>query len=239
MEASGEGEREEKVSMIGTSSDLIIRLHSLGYDNPSRDPWWWPHSGRFETLIGAILTQNTTWKSVEISLDNLKQERLLEPEALANVPLERLEPLIRPSGYFRNKSYNLQQLSRNMLETFGSFEGFAVEVDRDWLMAQRGIGHETADAILNYACYREVMVVDSYTARLLEALDYPQSDYLHVQSWMLHGLSEGCREVFPDLPLAQGYARYHGMVVEYVKVNKHGKRVDVEPLQVMRDEEPK
>ena len=170
-----------------------------------------------------------------MSLGNLEREGLLAPEALANIPLERLESLVRPSGYFRNKSYNLQQLSRKILETFGSFEGFASEVDRDWLMVQRGIGNETADAILNYACYREVMVVDSYTARLLEALDYPQSDYLHVQSWMLQGLPEGCRKVFPDLPLAQCYARYHGMVVEYAKVNKRGKQVDVEPLQVMRD----
>jgi len=217
--------------MISTSSDLLCRLYSLGYDNPSRDPWWWPRSGRFETLVGAILTQNTTWKSVEISLKNLEDKGLLEPEALASAPLEMLETLVRPSGYFRNKSRNLQQLSRNVMATFCSFEKFAAEVDRDWLMAQRGIGNETADAILNYACYRKAMVVDSYTARLLEALGYPQPDYLHVQSWMLGGLSKGCRQIFPAISLAQCYARYHGMVVEYAKVNRSGRSIDVSALQ--------
>ncbi len=216
--------------MITTSTDLLVHLHTLGYDNPTRDPWWWPHSGTFETLVGAILTQNTTWQSVEKSLDALRQVGLLTSEALAQVPIEALEPLIRPSGYYRNKSRNLQALSRALLDDFGDFETFAVQVSRNWLMARRGIGNETADAILNYACYREAMVVDNYTARLLEALGHPQPDYLHVQSWMLEGITDGCRQVFPDLPQAQCYARYHGMVVEYAKVNRSGRSVDVSVL---------
>ena len=217
--------------MITTSADLLIRLHALGYENPSRDPWWWPRSGRFETLVGAILTQNTTWQSVETSLDALRQAGLLIPEAFVHAPTELLEALIRPSGYYRNKTLNLNELTRILLDDFGDFETFAAQVSRDWLMARRGIGHETADAILNYACYREAMVVDSYTARLLEALGHAQPDYLHVQSWMLAGLEDGCRHVFPDLPLAQGYARYHGMIVEYAKVHRRGRNIDVFPLQ--------
>ena len=217
--------------MITTSSDLLLHLHILGYDNPTRDPWWWPHSGKFETLVGAILTQNTTWQSVEKSLDALRQAGFLIPETLVQTSVDVLESLIRPSGYYRNKSRNLQALSRALLDDFGDFETFAVQVSRDWLMARRGVGNETADAILNYACYREAMVVDSYTARLLEALGHPQPGYLRVQSWMLEGLPDGCRQVFPDLPLAQCHARYHGMVVEYGKVNKKGQRVDVEPLK--------
>ena len=217
--------------MITTSTDLLFRIHTLGYDNPTRDPWWWPHSGKFETLVGAILTQNSTWKSVEVSLENLRQAGLLSPEAFVQTPTEVLEPLIRPSGYYRNKARNLSELTHALLEEFGHFETFKGLVSRDWLMARRGIGHETADAILNYACYREVMVVDSYTARLLEALGHPQPEYLPVQSWMLEGLEHGCRHVFPDLPLAQCYARYHGMVVEYAKVHRNGRNIDIRPLQ--------
>jgi len=213
---------------IHTSSDLLIRLHQLSYDNPSRDPWWWPNTGTFETVIGAILTQNTTWLSVEKSLSNLAEA--LTPETLSAMPTEELEAHIRPSGYYRNKARNLQELSRAMLDDFGNFETFTAEVTRDWLMSRRGIGNETADAILNYACYREAFVVDSYTARLLEALGYPQKDYLAVQRWMLSGVESGCREVFSDLSLAQCYARYHGMVVEYCKVNRVGKRIDIASL---------
>ena len=217
---------------IDTSSDLLSRLKTLGYDNPSRDSWWWPNSGTFETVIGAILTQNTTWISVEKSLTHLRAHDLLEPESLAAAEPEILEPLIRPSGYYRNKTRNLQALSRALLEDFGDFETFAREVTRDWLMARRGIGNETADAILNYACYREAFVVDSYTARLLEALGHLQSDYLAVQRWMISGVETGCHSVFPDLPIAQCYARYHGMVVEYCKLNRVGRGIGVEPLKI-------
>jgi len=217
--------------MISDSSDLLLRLHSLSYDNPSRDPWWWPRSGRFETLIGAILTQNTAWQNVEIAITNLSKAGLLEMHALCRVPQETLEELVRPSGYFRNKARNLIALTQAIENDFGTFEEFQTVVSRDWLMAQRGIGNETADAILNYACYREAMVVDSYTARLLEALGQSKTDYAGVQQWMTEGVEAGCRQAFPNLPLAQCYARYHGMVVEYAKANRKGKEILAAPLE--------
>ena len=60
--------------MIDTSLELLSRLKSLGYDNASRDPWWWPNSGTFEVVAGAILTQNANWERVELSLENLRNE---------------------------------------------------------------------------------------------------------------------------------------------------------------------
>ena len=215
---------------IHTSTDLLLRLHALGLDNPSRDPWWWPHSGTFETVVGAILTQNTTWTSVEKSLHHLSDAALLDPARLAHASRGELETLIRPSGYYRNKARNLQELAQAMLEDFGDFRTFSAQVTRDWLMGRRCIGNETADAILTYACYREAFVVDSYTARLLEALGAPQRDYLSVQRWMQDGIEAGCRTAFPDLPKAQCYARYHGMVVEYCKVNRSGRAITVDKL---------
>jgi endonuclease-3 related protein len=218
------------VTSIRSSADLLTRLHHLGYDNPSRDPWWWPNTGEFQTVISAIMTQNTTWISVEKSLKNLVDAFLLDPRSLTDAPREQLEELIRPSGYYRNKARNIQEIAQALMDDFGDFETFTAKVTRDWLMSRRGVGHETADAILNYACYREAMVVDSYTARLLEALKQSQKDYRAVQSWMLEGVEAGCRAAFPDLSLAQCYARYHGMVVEYCKVNRAGKRIDAAPL---------
>ncbi len=215
---------------IHTSTDLLLRLHSLGYDDPTRDPWWWPDSGTFGTVISAVLTQNTTWRSVERSLEALRKYDLLKPHTLIRAETELLEECIRPSGYYRNKARNLQELTQAMLKDFGDFETFARKVGRDWLMARRGIGNETADAILNYACYREAFVVDSYTARLLEALGYPQPDYAALQRWMLKGIEVGCPACFPHLPKAQCYARYHGMVVEYCKANRTGGQIEVDTL---------
>ena len=210
---------------MSDSFDLLLRLKTLGYDNTSRDPWWWPESGTFTVVVGAVLTQNAKWDRVEHSLENLRKEGLLAPQKLAEYPALSLEALIRPSGFHTAKGRNLRELSRKILEEFESFETFRQSVDRDWLLACRGIGPETADAILNYACYREAFVVDSYTARLLAALGYELTGYDAVQEWMLEGLSGREAELFPCFSLAQCYARAHGMVVEYCKVNRRGRKI--------------
>ena len=215
---------------ISDSFELLARLKVLGFDNPSRDPWWWPGSGSFETLVGAILTQNSRWERVEISLENLRNGGVLEPEKLASYPETSLQALIRPSGFHTAKARNLEEISRKILEDFGSFEEFREAVDREWLLARRGVGPETADAILNYACYREAFVVDSYTARLLEALGYTLESYDAVQEWMLEGLEGRCGELFPDFSTAQCFARSHGMIVEYCKRHRRGKKIETSLL---------
>ncbi len=215
---------------IVNSYELLSCLKTVGYDNASRDPWWWPASGSFEVVVGAILTQNANWERVERSLENLRNEALLDPEKLAQYPAASLEALIRPSGFHTAKGRNLRDLSRKMLERFGSFAAFRREVDREWLLARRGIGPETADAILNYACYREAFVVDSYTARLLNALGYEFDGYDALQEWMVAGLEGESRRLFPLLTRAQCYARAHGMVVEYCKANRRGRKIDVSAL---------
>ncbi|ADV45576.1 3-methyladenine DNA glycosylase [Nitratifractor salsuginis] len=217
--------------MIDNSFELLFRLKSVGYDNPSRDPWWWPNSGSFEVVVGGILTQNANWERVELSLENLRNKGLLNPESLAEYPAASLEALIRPSGFHTAKGRNLRELSRAMLEKFGSFDAFRQEVSREWLLERRGVGPETADAILNYACYREAFVVDSYTARLLAALGYELESYDAVQSWMLEGLAGREKELFAGMPAAQIYARSHGMVVEYCKANRKGRQIRVEALR--------
>ncbi len=216
--------------MISSATELFLKLKELGYDNKARDPWWWPQSGSFKVVVGAILTQNTSWHNVEKSFLNLEEHSLIELEALASTPLALLEELICPSGFFRAKSKNLQQLSRNILDDFGRFDLFQESVTREWLLVQRGIGQESADAILNYACYQEAFVVDSYTNRLLQAFGYDFSSYDELQEWIVDDFYTNYKAVFPKLPRAQAYARAHGMVVEYCKVNKVGRKIKIEQL---------
>lgn len=186
-------------------------------------PLWWPEYGTFEVVIGAILTQNTQWSRVKISLENLAQHNLLNLESLSQCDNETLMELIRPSGLFKAKAQNLIRLSRAIVEAFGSFEEFALNVDREWLLSQKGIGPETADSILCYACGRSVMVVDSYTARLLNAFGYEFESYDDLQEWCERGIKTHAEESkLPEL-----FAHFHGMIVEYVKSNCKGKRVEI------------
>src|ERR1700760_3241320 len=61
---------------------------------------WWPAQSRFEVIVGAYLTQNTNWLNVEKAMMNLRKARVLNPQAIREMPLENLQELIRPSGYF-------------------------------------------------------------------------------------------------------------------------------------------
>lgn len=121
--------------------------------------------------------------------------------------------LIRPSGLFKAKASNLIRLSRNLLDDFGDFGNFAQNVDREWLLRQKGIGPETADSILCYALKRPVMVVDSYTARLLRSYGYEFESYDELQEWC----EAGIRAEMDEEKLHEAFVRFHGMIVEYGK----------------------
>ena len=85
---------------------------------------WWPGDSAFEMMVGAVLTQNTNWQNVEKAIRNLRQADLLEPHALYNVPVEELEELLRPAGYFRVKARRLRSLLEFIVNRYdGSLDG--------------------------------------------------------------------------------------------------------------------
>lgn len=132
---------------------------------------WWPGDSPFEVIVGAILTQNTSWKNVEIAISRLRECRLLSPSAIREAPLRQLQRLIRSSGYFRQKARKLKTFCEFLhVEYGGSLKRmFATPtvVLREKLLGVFGIGPETADSILLYAGRHEVFVVDAYTKRML------------------------------------------------------------------------
>ena len=216
------------------SYELLKALVSLELPVQAYDPWWWPNSGTYEVVIGALLTQNTKWRKVEEALENLRSLEALTIEGLAGLDEDLLREAIRPAGFYNTKAKRLKLLNQSIGDKFGDFETFQYGVERHWLLGKKGIGEETADAILNYACYREAMVVDSYTAALLGSFGYTFEDYRGIQAWLIEGLKDydiKVRELFPRESKAQIYALFHGMIVEYCKHYKKGKKVDITPFE--------
>jgi endonuclease-3 related protein len=157
--------------MPGTlaSPDLMAYYRAL---SESLGPMkWWPAKTPFEVIIGAILVQNTAWSNVELAIENLRRERLLSFAALERVPIARLERLVRPSGYFRQKARKLKGFVAFVREEFGGSLGRMFRMPtaelRERLLELHGIGPETADSILLYAGGHTVFVVDAYTHRML------------------------------------------------------------------------
>lgn len=214
---------------MNNSYALYQTLQSLGYPKELRDPYWWPNSGTFEVVAGAILTQQTKWQKVEKALENLRGENILSVEEMAKCDIKLLSSLIKPSGFYNTKAKRLQSLCRAILETYGNFAAFQKEVTRAWLLEQKGIGEETADSILCYACYRDVLVVDNYTRQLLQAFNFTFETYQETQEWMTAGIEEHIKK--ESATLLTIFSQYHGMVVEYCKEHTRGKYIDIGELQ--------
>ncbi len=174
---------------------------------------WWPAETPFEVCVGAILTQNTNWGNVEKAIANLKREGLLSALALRDVAVDRLAETIRPAGYFNVKSVRLKGFISWLFDRFeGSVERMAGE---DWprlrkeLLTVKGIGPETADSILLYACGKPTFVVDAYTKRLLTGLGLitGKEGYEEVRALFMNNLPA-------DVAL---FNEYHALIVQHAK----------------------
>ena len=128
---------------------------------------------RFEVIVGAILTQQTNWRSVERAIENLKSRGLLNPHSLATASLDQIEVLIRHLNFFRQKARRINNFSRHLVEKYGSLDKFfskPTEETREELLSLKGIGPETADSILLYAADKLIFPIDAYTIRLCKRL---------------------------------------------------------------------
>ena len=132
---------------------------------------WWPGETPFEVIVGAILTQNTSWRNVEKAIQNLKEKKVLHVKGIHRLKRSQLARLIRSSGYFRIKAERLKAFVDFLSENYGGDlkkmmkEG--VETLRQRLLQVKGIGPETADSILLYGLRKPIFVVDAYTKRIL------------------------------------------------------------------------
>jgi len=224
----------ESLPLLADSFELLAALKDAGYLQTTRDPLWWPYSGTERVVIGALLTQQTKWERVEESLALLEAEGMCSLASLASAHPDEIKACIKPSGFYNTKAERLKLLAANILETYGTFSAFQEQTERDWLLSQKGIGMESADSILCYACHRPVMVVDSYTSRLLDTLGYTFENYMQIQEWMHEGIEADENRVRAlygeDVPLSKVYARFHGKIVEFAKNHINGKRVDTSVL---------
>lgn len=157
---------------------------------------WWPGETELEMMVGAVLTQNTSWKNVEKAINNLKEKGILNVEGLNAIPANMLAEEIRPAGYFNIKTGRLKNLIRFIVENYSGDMNLLLrektEVLREGLLSVKGVGPETADSILLYAAKRPVFVIDAYTYRILNrhSLVEDQITYYELQSLFKDNLVE-------------------------------------------------
>jgi endonuclease III related protein len=174
---------------------------------------WWPAETRLEVILGAILTQNTTWRNAALAVSNLREAGLLELDRLRDEPETRLQALIRPAGFFRQKARTIRAFvdwldAAHGGSLRGMFAKSAGEL-RSALLEVKGLGPETVDAILLYAGRKPVFVADAYTRRVLvrHGLLAAGSTYAETQEFIHRHLA----------PEATVYNEFHALLVEVGK----------------------
>lgn len=171
---------------------------------------WWPADSKFEIAVGAILVQNTNWRNVDRSLTNLRAVTAFDPLRLAQLTQTQLIPLIRPSGFYQNKSRALLALfawlakRRFDLAAIGTTPPTAL---RQQLLDLPGIGEETADALRLYVFDQPTFIADQYARRLFTWLGVATTSYRQLFTKM--------PEV-ADWPLADAQ-EFHGLIDNFGK----------------------
>lgn len=176
---------------------------------------WWPAKTPLEVVLGAYLTQNTSWRAVERSIENLRQAGALTLEGLRQTPEEQLRLLIRPSGYMLRKAAAILSFVAFLNRDYsGSLEHLAAEptqVLRQKLLQLPGVGPETADAIMLYALGHPVMVVDEYLRRVAwrHRLTEKRSGYAELQQ-----LAEAAFAADDAAGHLRHFNEFHALMVE-------------------------
>lgn len=183
------------------------------YRTQFRDPY-------FEIAMGAILTQNTAWKNVAVAIQNLYDAKALTPKRLLKLSTPRLKKLIRPAGYFRQKTKKLQLFAKWLVKNYdggiGQLKYCSLITARCSLLDLWGIGKETADSILLYALNKPIFVIDEYTRRLCSEHGVEFNQYDGYQEFFESGCA---KHTHGTVKLTKLYQEYHGLIVA------HGKKV--------------
>ncbi|MBO1307878.1 deoxyribonuclease I [Enterococcus sp. 669A] len=194
--------------MIGNIDKLYERLEA-NMDNRV----WWDTENLWEIVVGAILVQNTNWKNVDYSLDNIREAIGFIPEKLAAIDILELQELIRPSGFYKNKSRALKEIFA-WFETY-NFDIAAIQQKdlpslREELLSIRGIGQETADVLLIFVFNKVSFIADRYAQRIFNQLGLEEMlNYSKLQAMIK----------LPTDFTNQQAQNFHGWLVDYGQIH--------------------
>ena len=193
-----------------------MRLYNALFENFGSQHWWPAREGsnkQLEICLGAILTQNTSWKNAGKAIAELRKHKMIDAQKIANCNSKRLALLIRPSGYHNQKARKLKEFCAHLLKNYNGNStkmlGKPIPELRNELLAIHGIGNETADSIILYAAHKPIFVIDAYTKRIFNRLGFCRENvyYDDLQKLFMQSLP-------PDISL---FSEYHALIVEHAK----------------------
>ena len=115
----------------------------------------------YTLLVAVILSAQATDKSVNKATESLFKVADT-PEKMLALGVEKLEGYIKSIGLYHAKARHVIEMSRQLIERFGS----AVPDTREKLESLSGVGRKTANVILNVVYKQKTMPVDTHILRI-------------------------------------------------------------------------
>jgi endonuclease-3 len=130
------------------------------------------HNNAWELLVATILSAQCTDVRVNMVTPGLFR-RYPNPQAFAVLQPEELEPQIRSTGFFRNKSKSVVGAARKLVEEFRGH----VPDDMEKLLTLPGVARKTANVVLGtWFGKADGVVVDTHVHRVSRRLELTRND---------------------------------------------------------------
>lgn len=178
--------QEEINEIISRLEKMHPEAHcELNFDSP------------FEALVAVILSAQCTDKRVNIVTNELYKQ-YKTPQDFANIPLEELEMLIKPCGFYKNKAKNIKNCAKQILDDFNGEVPSTIEE----LTTLSGVGRKTANVICAEIFKQDAIAVDTHVKRVSNRLGFVKSDDPYEVEMAL-------KKIFPK----EKWARMHHLLI--------------------------
>ncbi len=122
----------------------------------------------FEMLVAVILSAQCTDERVNKTTPSIFC-KYSTPEDFNNMPLETLEELIHPCGFYKNKAKNIKLTAKKIVEEFNG----KVPDTMDELLSLPGVGRKTANVVMLEAFNKpQGIAVDTHAKRLSNRIGF-------------------------------------------------------------------
>ncbi|MBS4536590.1 endonuclease III [Clostridium sp. D2Q-14] len=156
----GKLDRNEIDKVLDILKDLYPDAQSeLNFTNP------------FELLIATILSAQSTDKRVNLVTSDLFK-KYKTPKDFLSLNQEELGAKIKSIGFYRNKSKNILNTCRILVEEYDS----QVPNNREDLMKLPGVGRKTANVVMSNAFGEDAIAVDTHVFRVSNRIGIADSD---------------------------------------------------------------
>lgn len=153
-----------------SATQLRAVLRKLEAQHPNADTEL-HYKNAYQLLVATVLSAQSTDRRVN-EVTPAIFEQYPNAKALAAIQPEQLEPLVRPTGFFRSKSRSLIGLARALVERHHG----AVPASIEALTELPGVGRKTANVVLGHALGVAGLPVDRHVLRVTSRIGLAHSD---------------------------------------------------------------